>query len=288
LGAAAAVPKLTLIVKKGREEVPLQQAITAVAVVFGVALGSFANVPIHRWPLGGTVAEPKRSACPSCRSGISPLDNVPIVSWVMLGGRCRSCDEAISVRYIFVEALVGALFGMTAWVWGFDALLPALLVLVWSLVVGSIIDLEHRIIPNRLTLRLPLVLLPLLFGAAALDGSWADLRRGLIAGVAVPGLMFLLSEAFRLLRGQAGIGMGDIKLAISIGLVVGYLGGLELVVFAYGTIISAVIIAVGLMLAGRAKLASRIPFGPYLAIGAMLPILAGDALTGLVRGFLGL
>jgi leader peptidase (prepilin peptidase) / N-methyltransferase len=254
----------------------------------GVLLGSFANVPIYRWPRGGTVGEPKRSACPTCGELIRPLDNIPVVSWLRLRGRCRSCDASISVRYFLVEVLMGALFGATAWVWGLDVLLPALLVLLWSLVVGSIIDLEHRIIPNRLTLRLPFVLVPLLLGAAAVEGAWADLRRAVIAGIAVPGAMFLLSEAFRLLRGQAGIGMGDIKLAISIGLVVGYLGGMELVVFAYGTIISAVLIAVGLMLAGRAKLASRIPFGPYLAIGAMLPVVAGDALTGMVRNFLGL
>jgi leader peptidase (prepilin peptidase) / N-methyltransferase len=100
--------------------------------------------------------------------------------------------------------------------------------------------------------------------------------------------MLLLSEAFRLLRGQPGIGMGDIKLAVSLGLVVGYLGALEIVVFAYGAIISAVLIAVVLMIVGKARLASRIPFGPYLAIGAMLVILAGDPLTDLVRAWLGL
>jgi leader peptidase (prepilin peptidase) / N-methyltransferase len=263
-------------------------ALAAAFSASGLIFGSFANVPIYRWPRGGTVGEPKRSACPTCGKPIRPLDNIPVISWLMLRGRCRACDASISVRYLLVEVLTGALFGSTALVWGLDVLLPALLVLVWSLVVGSIIDLEHRIIPNRLTLRLPFVLVPLLLGAAAVDDAWSDLRRAIIAGIAVPGLMFLLSEAFRLLRGQAGIGMGDIKLAISIGLVVGYLGGLELVVFAYGTIISAVIIAVGLMLAGRAKLASRIPFGPYLAIGAMLPVLASDPLTGMVRNFLGL
>jgi leader peptidase (prepilin peptidase) / N-methyltransferase len=256
--------------------------------VLGLVVGSFANVPIHRWPRGGSVTEPKRSTCPSCETPIRAADNVPVLSWVALRGRCRSCEEPISLRYPLIEMLTAVLFGAVAWVWGLGPLLPALLVFTWSLVVATVIDLEFRIIPNRLTLRLPFVLLPLLVGAAAVDGVWSDLRRAAIAGVAVPAVMFLLSEAFRLLRGQAGIGMGDIKLAISLGLVVGYLGGLELVVFAYGTIISAVVIAIGLMLAGRAKLASRIPFGPYLAIGAMLPVLAGDALTDLVRRVLGL
>ena len=258
------------------------------SLIVGLLLGSFANVPIYRWPRGGTVTEPKRSACPGCGKAIRGLDNVPVVSWLALRGRCRRCHEPISVRYLVVEVITGVLFGAVAWVWGLDPLLPALLVLTWSLVVATAIDLEHRIIPNRLTFRLPVILLPLLVFAAAVDGAWPDLIRGLIAGVVVPGLMFALSELFRLLRGQAGIGMGDIKLAISLGLVIGYLGGLELVVFAYATIISAVVIAIVLLLAGKAKLASRIPFGPYLAVGAMVVILARDAGTDLVRSVLGL
>jgi leader peptidase (prepilin peptidase) / N-methyltransferase len=258
------------------------------AVVAGLVLGSFANVPIHRWPRGGTVAEPKRSACPACGTLIAPRDNVPVVSWLLLGRRCRACGEPISARYAVVELATGILFGAVAWVWGAVPLLPALLVFTWSLVVATAIDLEHRIIPNRLTYRLPFVLLPLLVLAAWMDDAWTDLRRGVIAGIAIPLVMFLLSELFRLLRGRAGMGMGDVKLAVSIGLVVGYLGGMELVVFAYGSVIAAVVIALALVLSGRAKLASRIPFGPYLAVGSLLPILAGPATTALMRNVLGL
>jgi leader peptidase (prepilin peptidase) / N-methyltransferase len=266
----------------------MQLALIATASLVGLVLGSFANVPIHRWPRGGTVSEPKRSACPTCGTLIAPRDNVPVVSWLVLGRKCRTCEEPISARYAVVELSMGILFGVVAWVWGLVPLLPALLVFTWSLVVATAIDLEHRIIPNRLTYRLPIVLLPLLVVAAWMDDAWLNLRRGVIAGIAIPLMMFLLSEVFRFLRGQAGMGMGDVKLAVSIGLVVGYLGGMELVVFAYGSIIAAVVIAFGLILTGRAKLASRIPFGPYLAAGAMLPILAGPATTSFVRGFLGL
>ncbi|MFU8840029.1 MAG: prepilin peptidase [Nitriliruptoraceae bacterium] len=258
------------------------------AVLLGLVLGSFANVPIHRWPAGGTVSNPKRSACPSCGTQIRVRDNLPVVSWVLLKGRCRDCQAPISPRYFVVEVVTGVLFGLVAWVWGLDPLLPALLVLTWSLVVATVIDLEHRIIPNRLTLRLPFVLLPLVALAAALDAAWGSLLRGVIWAVGLPAIMFGLSELFRLLRGQVGIGMGDIKLAISLGLVLGYLGGLELVVFAYATILSAVVIAVVLLLLGKAKLASRIPFGPYLAVGTMVVILFQDPAVGLVRGVLGL
>jgi leader peptidase (prepilin peptidase) / N-methyltransferase len=266
----------------------VENLFVGVAGLTGLVLGSFANVPIHRWPRGAAVTEPKRSACPSCGMLISARDNIPVVSWLVLGRECRSCGEPISARYAVVELTTGILFGAVAWVWGLDPLLLALLVFTWSLIVATAIDLEHRIIPNRLTYRLPFVLLPLLIFAAWMDDAWLDLRRGVIAGIAIPLVMFLLSEVFRLLRGQSGMGMGDVKLAVSIGLVVGYLGGMELVVFAYGSIIAAVVIAFALILTGRAKLASRIPFGPYLAVGAMLPILAGPATTSFVRGFLGL
>lgn len=262
--------------------------IVVLAGIVGLVLGSFANVPIYRWPRGGTVTAPRRSVCPACDEPIRATDNLPVVSWIALKGRCRHCGAPISARYLVVEVVTGALFASTAVVWGLVPLLLPLLVFVWALVVATAIDLEHRIIPNRQTYRLPLVLLVLLVLAAALDDAWRDLVRGLITGIAIPGVMFLLSELFRLLRGKAGMGMGDVKLAVSIGLVVGYLGGLEIVVFAYGTVISAVIIAIGLMLAGRARLASRIPFGPYLAVGSLLVVLAGDPLTDLVRSYLGI
>lgn len=256
------------------------------AVLLGLLTGSLGNVAIHRWPRGGSLNDPKRSACPACDTPIRALDNLPVVSWLVLRGRCRACGAPISVRYLVVEVVMGVLFGAVAWVHGPVALLPALLVFTWALVVGSVIDLEHRIIPNRMTYPLPLVLLVLLVVAAAVGGAWLDLRRGAIAAVAVPGVMLALSETFRLVRGKVGIGMGDIKLAVSLGLVVGYLGALHLVVFAYGAIISAAVIAIGLVLVGRATLASRIPFGPYLAIGALLAVLAGEPLTAWLRGWL--
>ncbi|MEX2503362.1 MAG: prepilin peptidase [Egicoccus sp.] len=262
--------------------------VVTLAVVLGLVIGSFANVPIHRWPRGGTVTSPKRSACPSCEAPIAPRDNVPVVSWLALRGSCRHCGEPIAVRYAIVEASMALIFGLIAWRRGVDPLLPALLVFAWALVVATAIDLEHRIIPNRLTYRLPLVLLPLLVLAAALGGSWDDLRRATIWAIGVPGIMFAVAELFRLLRGKMGMGMGDVKLAISIGLVVGYLGGIHLAVFAYATMATSLVVVVVLLLARRARLASRIPFGPYLAAGALVPVLAPDAGADLVRSLLGL
>lgn len=262
---------------------------TGFSVLLGLALGSFANVPIHRWPRGGDVLRPQRSACPRCRHPIEARDNLPVVSWVLLRARCRSCSAPIHWRYPVVELVTALLFGVVAWVEGPTWLLPALLALTWSLVVGSAIDLEHRIIPNRLTYRLPFVLLVLLLPPTFLGpGGPADLLSGVIAAVVVPGIIELLAQAYRLVRGQRGFGLGDIKWLVSLALVCGYLGVFELVVLVYGAIIAAVLVAVPLILSGRAQLASRIPFGPYLAIGTLVAILFGESLRGPVLGALGL
>ena len=265
----------------------MEAVVVVLAAVVGLLLGSFANVPIHRWPRGGTVGEPRRSACPSCGSPIHARDNVPVLSWLLLRGRCRDCSAPISGRYAAVEALMGLLFATTVWVYGPDPFVPGALAFVWSAVVAGVIDLEHRIIPNRLTLRLPFVLVVLLLLPTFVEGEWWPLGRAVIVGLAIPAVMLGLSELFRLVRGKQGIGMGDVKFAISIGLVVGYLGGWHIVVFAYATIISAMLIVVGLLLARRASLATRIPFGPYLAIGALIALLLGDPAVDLVQRVLG-
>jgi len=263
-----------------------------VEVVLGIGLGfvvgSFANVPIHRWPRDGTVMFPARSACPACETEIWPRDNVPVLSWLLLHRRCRHCRAPIHWRYPAVEALTAVAFGLVALVAGLSWLLPALLALAWSLVVASAIDLEHRIIPNKLTYRLPVVLLVLLVPPTVWGpGSVDDLLRGLLAAVLLPGGMLALSEGYRLVRGRSGFGMGDVKLLVSLGLVCGYLGWFNVVVLLYGAVIVAVVVAVGLMLAGRAKLASKIPFGPYLAVGALLAILAEEPLRAGVSALLG-
>src|SRR5690606_19106523 len=132
--------------------VTVQSSIALASLLLGSALGSFANVPIHRWPRGLTVTEPKRSACPSCGEPIAARDNVPVLSWLLLRGRCRHCGTAISPRYLVVEVVTAVLFGAVAWVWWESpALLLTLLIFTWSLIVATAIDLEHRIIPNRLT-----------------------------------------------------------------------------------------------------------------------------------------
>jgi len=154
-----------------------------------------------------------------------------------------------------------------------------LLALAWGLVVGTVIDLRRRILPDRLTFKLPVLVGAPILVEALRSSSWGDLRRAALAAVLLPLGMFLFSEAFRLLRGQTGMGLGDVKLAVSLGLGIGWLGGWELLVFGYAAVIANEVVAVGLVATRRAQLASRIPFGPYLAAGAIVVMVAGDPIV---------
>lgn len=253
-------------------------ALVAGAGLLGLVFGSFANVPIHRWPRGGNVSQPRASACPSCEQPIAARDNIPVLSWLLLRAKCRNCGARIHWRYPLVEISTAVLFAAMAGVHGWTGILPALLVIAWSMVVGVAIDLEFRIIPNRMTYPLAPLMLALVTLAAVLDGgAWLTWRTAVYAGLAVPAAMLAFSLVFEFLRGKAGIGMGDIKWAPSLALPVAYVGGwMGVIIWFYGTIISAGVIAIVLVIAGKAKMASRIPYGPYLAIGVLLALLAGD------------
>lgn len=258
------------------------------AGMFGLAFGSFANVVIHRWPAKLSLVDPP-STCPACGARIRPVDNIPVASWLVLGGRCRACGIRISIRYPLVEVAVGGLWAGVAAIYGASWLLPVLLAFAWALVVATLIDIEHQIIPNKLTYPLAPVTLGLLVLTVVVGpGGTGDLIRAVIVGLVLPAGMLALSEVFRVARGQIGMGMGDIKLAVSIGLVLGFLGGWYVVIGLYATIIAGVIVAGGLLAAGRAKLATRIPFGPYLAVGSLVAVLGGRRLIPVVERLLGL
>src|SRR5688500_792561 len=182
------------------------------AGVFGLVLGSFFNVVIHRLPRGESLVTPG-SHCPACGAPIKPYDNIPVLSWLVLRGRCRSCGEPISARYPLVEALTGALFAAVVLALGADRDVWLGLALVATLVPAALIDLEHRIIPNAILL--PAALAAPVILALTRPG---DLVEHLIAAVAAGG--FLLAAA---LAYPAGMGMGDVKLAGVLGLYLGIL-----------------------------------------------------------------
>ena len=237
------------------------------AAAFGLIIGSFLNVVAYRLPRGESLATPG-SHCPSCDAPVRPYDNVPLLSWLLLRGRCRDCAQPIGSRYPLVEALTAALFAAVAVVHAHDTTMLVLgLVLVAFLVPIALIDADLRIIPNKLTL--PAAVLGLVLGTALDPGG--ELER-VIAGTAAGGILALPS-----LLHPKGMGMGDAKLVAVLGL---YLGRAIVpaffVAFAIGTLVGLVIIVRKGMHAGRK---TAVPFGPFLAIGAVVGVLAGDELV---------
>ena len=233
-----------------------------VAGAFGAVLGSFLNVVAHRLPLKQSVVRP-RSRCPHCETQIRSFDNVPVFSWLLLRGRCRDCAHPIPARYPLVEVGTGVLLaGVALSASNLTSLLLGV-TLVLLLVPITLIDLDHRIIPNRLTL-----IGALSAPAILLAAEPAALPEHLVAGLAAGG--FLLAAA---LARPGGMGMGDVKLAGVLGLFLGSaVGPALLIALLSGTLVGAGIIA----RKGAAGRKIAIPFGPFLALGGVFGLLAGD------------
>jgi leader peptidase (prepilin peptidase)/N-methyltransferase len=238
----------------------------AIAAVFGAIVGSFLNVVIWRLPRGESIVSPG-SRCPSCGTALKPYENVPIVSWLALRGKCRSCGHAISARYPLVEALTAVLLALVPIFLGADKDVWLGFAFVLILVPIAFIDLDHRIIPNKLTL-LGAGLALGLTAAFAAD----DLVEHLIAGAAA--FLFLFAAV---LAYPAGMGMGDVKLAGVMGLFLGRsVGPAMLVALVSGTLVGAAIIARKGAAEGRK---TAVPFGPFLALGSLVGLYVGDEIV---------
>lgn len=235
--------------------------------VMGLILGSFANVVIYRLPLGQSVAWPG-SRCRSCGKPVRWFDNVPVLAWIWLGGRCRSCKATISWRYPLVEFLTGAIFLAVFLRYGWTITTLELVIFSWSLIVVSFIDFDHMILPDVFTLSGIVI---------GLLGSWLNPERTVmsaLAGVIMGGgFLWTIAYVYYLLRKEEGMGGGDIKLLAWIGAVLGWTS-IPFVILASSLIGSVV----GLVYAVRSKtgLKSVIPFGPYLALAAILYYLGGE------------
>lgn len=246
--------------------------------LLGLVVGSFLNVVAWRLPRGASLLRPA-SHCPACAAPVRPRDNVPVLSWLLLRGRCRDCAAPISRRYPAVELLTAAVFAGLAARLGADAALPAFLYIASVGLALALIDLDVHRLPNALTLPSYAVGLALLAGAALVDGSVAPLLRGLLGMVALFGLYLLLALVY-----PAGMGLGDVKLAGLLGLYLGWLGWGAWAVGAFAAFLLGGLTGVALMAAGRAGRKSAIPFGPFMLAGALVAVLVGQAL---VNGYLG-
>jgi leader peptidase (prepilin peptidase) / N-methyltransferase len=237
------------------------------AAVIGAILGSFLNVVIHRLPRGESLVSPS-SRCPECETPIAPYDNVPLLSWLILRGRCRHCEARISPRYPAVELLTAASFAAVVGVRGFDEGLVLELPFVACLIALAGIDLDHKLLPNKIVY--PMAAYGLV---AAIVVETDDIVEHLIAGAGA--FVFLLVA---LLAYPRGMGMGDVKLAGAMGLYLGLsIVPAMLAAFLSGTIVGLVIIA----REGAAARKKAVPFGVFLALGGLVGVLAGPELIEL-------
>ena len=263
-------------------------ALVAIASVVGLCVGSFLNVVIHRLPrmmeaqweadcaeLQGREV-PERapfnllrpaSRCPSCSTPIRAIENVPVVSWLVLRGRCRTCRTPISARYPLVELLTGVLSGLLAIRFGASAALAGALVFAWALVALSFVDLDTQLLPDDITL--PLVWLGLIVN---IGGTFVDLRSAVLGAIGGYLALWTVYWAFKLLAKKEGMGYGDFKLLAAIGAWLGWqvLPFVILVAAALGVVFGSL----ALWLSRRGA-DTRLPFGPYLAVGGLAGLVWG-------------
>jgi leader peptidase (prepilin peptidase)/N-methyltransferase len=245
-------------------------ALAAIVFVPGLALGSFMNVVAARVPLRRSVVHPG-SACTACEAPIAWYNNVPIVSWALLRGRCRSCEAAIPWKYPLVELVTALLIGACVLAFGLTAEAAVAALFCATLVAISVTDIERRVIPNRIVLPAAAAVL---LAQTALHPSpeWA------LGAFGASLFLFLAALAY-----PAGMGMGDVKLALLLGAMLGRTVPVAMMVGMISALVPSVVL---LVKHGRAARKMRIPFGPFLALGGIVALFAGNLLLDAYLGFL--
>src|SRR2546423_9625696 len=237
--------------------------------LLGLAIGSFLNVVIWRVPRKESVVRPP-SHGQQCEAPIRRVDNVRVVSWLLLRGKCRQCGNPIPVRYPLVEAGCGVLLAAVAARFGSSGALPAYLVLTAALLAISVIDLEHFIVPDRITAPLTVSALALLGLAAAADGNGWRFGRTLLGGVAFFAFLLLLNLIY-----PRGMGMGDVKLSFSLGLYLGWLGWGQVFLGGFLAFLLGALLGGGLIATRIKGRQDFVAFGAFLALGTLLTVLWG-------------
>jgi leader peptidase (prepilin peptidase) / N-methyltransferase len=245
------------------------------AGVLGLIIGSFLNVVVWRVPRGESIAHPP-SHCPACGADVRPRDNVPVVSWLLLRGRCRDCKAPISARYPLVELSTAAVFVVLAARIGLEPELPAFLYLGAIGVALALIDLDVKRLPNAIVLPSYVVAAVLLGAAAVFGHDWSSYLRAGLGMAALYAFFFALAWVY-----PAGMGFGDVKLAGVLGAYLGWLGWGEVVTGTFLGFLFGGVVGIALMAVGKAGRKSKVPFGPFMLAGAFVAILWGGALADL-------
>lgn len=314
-GAALAAPASAFAFAQAAPEVSAAPLLLWIWVIFiGLCVGSFLNVVIHRLPImmqreesawaaavlqpghGGDGRAPEtpavaigsdeqperynlmipRSACPACGHRINALENIPVLSWVLLRGRCRGCGNPISIRYPFIELLTCALTCVVVWLFGFSWEAAWIALFTWALLAAAVIDLDHQLLPDSIVL--PLLWLGLLVNLA---GTFTSIDQAVIGAAAGYLTLWSLYWAFRLLTGKEGMGYGDFKLLGAMG---AWMGWATLPAIALLSSLTGLVGAGLLMLTGRLQRGAPMPFGPFIAAAGWLAMVlpaAGLGLPGL-------
>ena len=246
-------------------------------ILLGLAVGSFLNVCIHRVPSRASVVSPG-SRCPSCGYALAWADNIPVVSYAVLGGRCRSCRAPISIRYPIVELITMAVFVLHYVVLGADPILIPRLLLACAMIVLFAIDLEHHLLPNLITL--PGIVIGLLFSLLFPPGPRSALIGMLIGG----GSLWLIGMAYSRYSGQEGMGGGDVKMLAMIGAFLGW--KLVLVTLVFSSIAGAVI-GVMVIVLRRGDLKYALPYGTFLSLAGLVASLYGVRIVSWYVGLYG-
>jgi leader peptidase (prepilin peptidase) / N-methyltransferase len=264
----------------------------AVVTFGGLLVGSFLNVVIYRLPiimerewrvqcdeLNGNDSKPMepftlsipRSRCPQCGHEITALENVPVISYLLLGGKCKQCKTAISKRYPLIEALTGLLSGIVAWQFGFDLTCVGGLLLTWSLITLTFIDVDHQLLPDSITL--PLLWLGIMFN---LFTVYTDLQSSVIGAIAGYMTLWLVFHGFKLATGKEGMGYGDFKLLAALG---AWLGWSFLPSIVLLSSLVGAFIGITLVVFRQHQRDIPIPFGPYLAAAGWIALVWGETIN---------
>ena len=241
--------------------------------LFGLVIGSFLNVVAYRVPLGRSVVSPP-SACPECRHQIRWKDNIPVLSWLLLRGRCRDCNTKISARYPLVEASTGGLFAATYLVIGPAWVLGAYLLFVATTVVLVLTDLDHKRIPNRILYPATAAALVLLTAGAGADGSIGSMPRALAGGGIYFGVLLVIA-----LLARGGFGMGDVKLAFLLGTFLAFQSWDTLWSGIFLASLIGGLVSLFLLITKKKGRKDAIPFGPPLILGAWVALVWGQQLV---------
>ncbi len=252
------------------------QIMSLFVLLGGACVGSFLNVCIYRLPAGLSIAYPP-SACPQCRQPIRFFDNIPVLSYLLLRGRCRNCRAAIALRYPLVELITGLAALALFLRYGLTAATLVYFLFVAVLIVITFIDIDHQIIPDVLSL----TGIPIFFLASGwlAETVWTEALIGILAG---GGSLLLVALGYRLITGKDGMGMGDVKLLAMIGALIGWRGVLFTLFFSS---VSGTLVGLFLMVRSGGSLKTKLPFGPFLALGAIAYIFYGPEL---IDAYLGL